>query len=87
MADTGWNARPPWGDTSLSEDEKHLKVSEYLHVNMPQLHVCLKKLDCSEQVFLAFAELLLTKDVQLRDWILELQCKLHSRLFAALSCP
>ena len=59
-------------------------MSDYLHLDMPQLHVCLKKLECSEPVFLAMAELLVTKHVQLRDWVLELQCKLRSLSFAAL---
>ena len=76
-------------DTLLHSSTEHLvhpgtQVSDYLHLDMPQLHVCLKKLECSEPVFLAMAELLVTKHAQLRDWVLELQCKLHSLSFAAL---
>ena len=47
---------------------------------MPELCLCLRKLKVSNEVVLAYHELIGLQSTQMTDWLLELQCKLHRQI-------
>ena len=47
---------------------------------MPELCICLRKLKVSNEVVLAYRDLIWMENTQMTDWLLELQCKLHRQI-------